>query len=318
MKPADIQKLHDAGLITGGQRQKTIEHFRFKEDSSATTMADERTAANAASVRTGIKRLCCAFLLSLFVLTLPGCKTTNGSSSPASLPEAYRRVAILPICIGGSFPTDYTAATGDTEASRRQTGAQLAFALTNQLARKGYQVLGPVCVLDEEQDWSALDLDARGILRQQFDLEILRTDRGETNVLYACGFVSSLPVLQEKLGLPEADAVVLLERSPGYVSAQEHRKAAWWTWPVGGAFVTFMVVGSLASGSSGGLDMVEAAASGSKNDPLSQAPDSIDYSIYIFDFHTQEIIFDRCQSFKYRNPGSAVRALLKPLPKARE
>lgn len=32
MKYGDIQKLHDAGLITGEQRQKIIEHFHFKED----------------------------------------------------------------------------------------------------------------------------------------------------------------------------------------------------------------------------------------------------------------------------------------------
>lgn len=32
MKHGDIQKLHDAGLITGEQRQKIIEHFHLKED----------------------------------------------------------------------------------------------------------------------------------------------------------------------------------------------------------------------------------------------------------------------------------------------
>jgi uncharacterized membrane protein len=32
MKHGDIQKLHDAGLITGEQRQKIIEHFNLKED----------------------------------------------------------------------------------------------------------------------------------------------------------------------------------------------------------------------------------------------------------------------------------------------
>ena len=32
MKYADIQKLHDTGLITDEQRQKIIEHFQLKED----------------------------------------------------------------------------------------------------------------------------------------------------------------------------------------------------------------------------------------------------------------------------------------------
>ena len=34
MKYADIHKIHEAGLITGDQRQKIIEHFRLKEESN--------------------------------------------------------------------------------------------------------------------------------------------------------------------------------------------------------------------------------------------------------------------------------------------
>ena len=32
MKYGDLQKLHDAGLITSEQRRKIIEHFKLKED----------------------------------------------------------------------------------------------------------------------------------------------------------------------------------------------------------------------------------------------------------------------------------------------
>jgi len=39
MKHADIQKLHDLGLITGEQRQKIIEHFRLKEDGGGRFLA---------------------------------------------------------------------------------------------------------------------------------------------------------------------------------------------------------------------------------------------------------------------------------------
>ena len=39
MKYSDIQKLHDASLITGGQRRKIIEHFQLKEDGNAAIMA---------------------------------------------------------------------------------------------------------------------------------------------------------------------------------------------------------------------------------------------------------------------------------------
>jgi uncharacterized membrane protein len=39
MKYADIQKLHDAGLITDEQRQKIVEHFQLKEDSGGKFLA---------------------------------------------------------------------------------------------------------------------------------------------------------------------------------------------------------------------------------------------------------------------------------------
>jgi uncharacterized membrane protein len=39
MKPSDIQKMHDAGLITDEQRQKIIEHFQLKEDGGGKFLA---------------------------------------------------------------------------------------------------------------------------------------------------------------------------------------------------------------------------------------------------------------------------------------
>ncbi len=39
MKYADIQKIHDAGLVTDGQRQKIIEHFQLQEDGGGKFLA---------------------------------------------------------------------------------------------------------------------------------------------------------------------------------------------------------------------------------------------------------------------------------------
>jgi uncharacterized membrane protein len=39
MKPSDIQKMHEAGLITDEQRQKIIEHFQLKEDGGGKFLA---------------------------------------------------------------------------------------------------------------------------------------------------------------------------------------------------------------------------------------------------------------------------------------
>jgi len=48
------------------------------------------------------------------------------------------------------------------------TAARLAFFLTNGLAERGFEVIGPARILCEEDDWRRLDLDAREILRRQF------------------------------------------------------------------------------------------------------------------------------------------------------
>ena len=39
MKHGDVQKLHEAGLITDEQRQKIIEHFQLKEDGGGKFLA---------------------------------------------------------------------------------------------------------------------------------------------------------------------------------------------------------------------------------------------------------------------------------------
>jgi hypothetical protein len=40
MKYADIQKLHEAGRITGEQRRKIIGHLRFKDPHDADVLTD--------------------------------------------------------------------------------------------------------------------------------------------------------------------------------------------------------------------------------------------------------------------------------------
>jgi hypothetical protein len=263
------------------------------------------------SVQAGTGRLFHAFLMAFLMVTLVGCKTAKVSSSLTSHPEAYRRVAILPICFTGSFPTDLAVPAENPEIARRQTGTQLAFALTNQLTRKGYQVIGPVNAVSEEQGWAGFDPAAGWILRQQFDLENIRTDRGETNILYRYGLISSLPLLQEKLQLPEADALVLLERLSGYESPSEQRKARKWNYAGGAFLVTLTVMGGQPD-----FELLGQVIDHDWNDgPLLYQSDSVDYVIYIFDCHTREVIFNRCQNFKYRNPASAMRVLLGSLPK---
>lgn len=266
-------------------------------------------------VQAGTRRFFYAFLTAFLMLSLAGCKTAEFSSSLTSHPEAYRRVAILPVCFGNASPTGFTPETGELEAVRREAGAELASALTSQLARKGYQVVNPVRVLSSEQDWSGMDLTASWMLRQQFDLERIRAKPGETNELYTCGFVSGLPVMQEKLGLPEADAVILVERWVEHGPAVKPM-------PRSAENATLALLGVLMVAGGDLPDLGNVLDPEQRNKVLygSCAPPdiSICYSLYLFDPHAPQIIYSAHRPLSPKNPGRAVRALLGPLPKIRE
>ncbi len=290
MKHAGIDNFRAAGI----QRQLTF---------------SRRTGGGAS------RNLLCGSLLSLLILVPAGCRTHDPNSHSASLPEPYCHLAILPICIDGSFSADYRATPVASEASRHQIGTQLAFALTNQLARKGYQVVGPVRVLCDENDWCELDLAVSGVLRQQFDLERIRADCGETNALHACGFVSSLRLLQEKPGPPEVDAVVLVER---WLDSAPPVKPM----PRAAKNGALTMLGILAV-AGGDPELLGRVLEAGKRDevlfgPYTQPVASIGYSLYVFDSRTHEIIYHRYRPHSSENPRRAVRALLGPLPKVGE
>ena len=82
MKHSDIQKLHDAGLITDEQRQKIIEHFQLKEDGGNKFLAIV-SIIGAVLIAAGI-----ALLISAHWNEIPrGVKIAAGHSAHARLPR---------------------------------------------------------------------------------------------------------------------------------------------------------------------------------------------------------------------------------------
>lgn len=261
----------------------------------------------------GVAQIIVGRALLFVMVTLAGCATATVSPHLTAHPEGYRRVVILPICSADVSETDSTISFEELEAFRRETRQQLSFSLTNCLARKGYQVVGAVRVLCQEEDWSALDLDAREILRRQFDLEMIATAHGETNLLYDCQFMQRLQELRVRLRMPEADALVLLERSSEYVpQCQSPPPSA-----AGEAALALFAIGGVLTGHPEASEKLDdnhdAGKAGSSRKPTAIT----NFIIYIFDVHSQEIIFRAHHTYHYhKNSDSAVRALLKSLPKA--
>lgn len=287
---------------------------KFQNDPPGLQPAQGKPGKN--SIR---RRRCCGFFLLLLILAVSGCKTADVNSPLVLHPEKYHRVAILPICFGNASPTGFTTENGDTEADRRKAGADLASALTNRLAQKGYQVVNPVLVLSSATDWSGMDLTASGILRQQYDLERIRANPGETNELYTYGFVSALPVLLEKLALPEADAVVLVERWERCITPVKIGKPMS---PVAHDITIVAFTSLLVAFGRDPTDFVNSfdsdQPSGAPAGPPAQPEFSACYSLYIFDPNARQIIYSAYQSQRFQSPSRAARALLGALPKIKD
>ena len=251
-------------------------------------------------------------LTALTAFAMAGCVTATVNPHLIAHPEGFRRVAILPICSADISETDYMISFKDLETFRQRTRQQLLSSLTNCLTQKGYQVVGPVRVLCQEEDWAALDLDASQILRRQFELEMIATPHGETNLLYDCQFVQRLEVLRRKLRLPEADALVLLERSSEYVPQFQPPPPS----AAGDAALALFAIGGVLTGHFEAGKMLDDHRGGTAG--LSGKPPAVThFTVYIFDLHSREILFRACHTYgHHKNSGNAVRALLKSLPKA--
>jgi len=241
------------------------------------------------------------------ILICSGCATANVSERLASHPIAYRRIAILPVCFSDPAGASYDSSV----AERYQAGAQLASALTNRLARKGYTPVGPVCVLGSAADWCQLDWTANQILRRQFDLEKICAGSAATNASYAREFASSLPLLEEKLGYPQSDAMLLLDHWVEYGPPARPMP------PVAETGALSML-GLLAT-AGGDVEMLGKVADDSQHQELlygsRRQPGPADfYSLYLFDSHTHEILYYTYQPHGWKSPNRATRDLLRSLP----
>lgn len=203
-------------------------------------------------------------------------------------PEDYRRVEILPIWLAGQAKTDASLTPNDLKILSRQVGTNLLTAVSQAITGKGYKVVhacGPLCT---REDWEALEAETRRLL-----IEVRTNFLELSQEIYAnrsnqkfnpCEYKAdpSVAGLHKRLGLGDADLIVLLDSKALLESpAAQHERHKWnWT---GGAILTPLTVGLgviAAGGGTGGPEL-----------PLKFSPCWMSHTILIADARTLEVLF---------------------------
>jgi hypothetical protein len=176
-------------------------------------------------------------------------------------PEEYRRVEILPIWFTGLAEMDASLTTNELKVISHQVASNLVTALAWVLTEKGYGIVQTSPVLSGRSDLEAFDAETRQLLEQvrtnfsdlAQQLSAFRPNQKGTRLGYSLG--DSVTELRKKLGLGEADLLVLMESEAFFESpdAQHQRHKRNWTkgsalMPLYVAFTAAAFYGQAASG----------------------------------------------------------------------
>ncbi len=277
------------------------------------------------------------------VLVLPVALETSGKIDEPDTNE----IAVIAARSDGAIVTKSAEVFGTNEVQRLalEAAPKMAAALSNLLCAKGYQLMNPVRVLSSEEDRAGFDEETRGLFREvreqiheqlfHYAFPGLRT--GATNAIgkrsltnapilgtMAGGFgkedepfhfqmKSSLAELQKKLHLPDADALLWIDSSAFFESPADFAKAGQriaWNSTGGTLLLTAEVAILVAAGVPGGGLL----------DPFMHSASSIQHTITLVDFHTQEVLwFDERHfpGYDARNAGhvkGSVKIALRQLP----
>jgi len=215
--------------------------------------------------------------------------TAISNASLKANPKAYKRMAIVPIW----FTTSARSYSGLTSrelgpiasAAGQDTAAVLAATFTN----RGYQVIGGARALCDENDLATFDAETRQLLdevRVEFWwlTQTARTaaSAGALDQPFRYKLKAPLLQLQKKLGVAQADALVLMESTVLVETPAGRGKRLLWNWT--GAPLVAVAVGTtvFAGDTAGAGTNRETAAVGS--------PATIDHTIAIVDPRTQDVL----------------------------
>jgi hypothetical protein len=215
--------------------------------------------------------------------------TAMSSGSLKANPKAYQRLAIVPIWFTTSA-YDYSGLTRNeltqiANAAGQKTAADLAATITN----RGYQMVGEARALCCEDDLAAYDAETRQLLdevRVEFWwlTQMARTaaSAGTLDQPFRYKLKAPLLRLQKKLGVVQADALVLVDSTVFVETSAGRGKRVLWNW-TGAPLVTSTV------------DTM--AFVGEKAGPIAPAtttavscPATVEHTIAIVDPRTQDVL----------------------------
>ena len=211
------------------------------------------------------------------------------SESLSANPATYQRLAIVPIWFTTSAYNYSGLDSHELAQIANVAGQKTATCLAAAITNRGYQVVGEVRALCGEEDLAALDPETRQLLDAvRVELWWLTQSvraaggAGSAELPFRYRLKAPLLQLQQKLGVPQADALVLVDSTVFVETSTGRRKRLLWNWtgapPVTVANQTKALVGGLSDTNALG----RRAAVGS--------PAAIEHTIAIVDPRTQDVL----------------------------
>jgi hypothetical protein len=285
------------------------------------------------------KCVCAAGLLALAGL-VSGCKTTFRTADARFMaqPAEHRRVQIFPLWFEGAGDIDHTVTTNDLQALCRQAGEKLSTTVQETLLSKGYQVVGPVCVLSDNENLSRLNAETRlqlEAVRIDFCNNLLRLYSSSTpdkpltfRTNSTLGFfrymatpdpnrammernpfhyqmAPALANLAARLGATNADAILLVDTKVFFESQHNRTKRVIWNYTGGGLIAVTEAGINLALLPLDNMIPGDDPPSTIWADPFWRSGNSLQQSMALVDVRTREVLWLNRQSFKHKDPRDA-------------
>jgi hypothetical protein len=215
--------------------------------------------------------------------------TAMRSKSLQADPRAYQRLAIVPIWFTTSAYSYSGLTSGELTQIANAAGQNTAIVLAAAITNRGYQVIGKTRAICGEDDLAAYDAETRQLLdevRVEFWwlTQMVRTAASAGTLDQPFQYKLKAPLLQlrEKLGVPPADALVLVESSVVVETPAGREKRVLWNW-TGAPLVTAATRTAAFVEGQTGTDAPAATAALS-------SPAGIQHTIAIVDPRTQDVL----------------------------
>jgi len=215
--------------------------------------------------------------------------TARRSESLQVNPAAYKRLAIVPLWFTTSAYSNGGLDSSELAQIANVAGQKTAVCLAATITNRGYQLAGGARALCSEEDLATLDPETRQLLDAvRVELGWLTqsvratANAGSQELPFRYKLKAPLLPLQKKLGVPQADALVLVDSTVFVETSTGRGKRLLWNWTGAPLATVANQTKALFGGPSDTNAPARRAASGS--------PAAIEHTIAIVDPYTQDVL----------------------------